>query len=542
MTLAPNLTAARAFLQRFDPEADFFTFQTFDDDQKRKSKSLARIVHADPANGALDTLAKLNQAQRAGIFFTINETDRKGRTAGNIQRVRAVFVDLDGAPLAPVLEAGLEPHVVAESSPGKWHAYWKVDDCPLDQFERVQRALARRFGGDPSVHDLPRVLRLPGFLHRKGEPFLVHTLDGIGTTAPPYTLAEIVGALGLELEAQEPGRTANNGDTDTELRQHVINGDPGQVYPAMLSLAARYIGRGMAPADAIAALQGMLDAAAWRERDPATWQARRADAVELVESAAKKFGDRRERDTRDDRQADDTEIPGDDNAAPAGLHSLLVSLADLDRAAPAPHFVERILPADEVTLLGGHGGLGKSYLALLLGLHIAAGRVFGPLAVQQARVLFYSAEDGAATLRYRVNRLCSALAIEPARLDGRLHLLDMSDADAALHREQVRYLAGEKRVCLTTDTLDDLDALVQELAPGVVIIDGASATSADDEVSRARVRAFVRSLRQRIARPGRAVLPRRTSTSSPPRRAPRPTARPTRARPPGTTASARAWR
>ena len=123
-----------------------------------------------------------------------------------MQRVRAVFLDLDGAPLAPVLKAGLDPHVVVESSPGKFHIYWLTDDCPLDQFERVQRALARRFGGDPSVHDLPRVLRVPGFLHRKNEPFLVHTLEGIGTTAPPYALAEIVAALKLELDAPEQAK------------------------------------------------------------------------------------------------------------------------------------------------------------------------------------------------------------------------------------------------------------------------------------------------------------------------------------------------
>ena len=438
-----------------------------------------------------------------------------------MQRVRAVFVDLDGAPLAPVLEAGLEPHVVVESSPGKFHVYWQVDDCPLDQFERVQRALARRFGGDPSVHDLPRVLRVPGFLHCKGEPFRC-IRSTVSDDARLTALAEIVGALGLQ-SPQEPGRTASNGDPDTELRRHVINGDAGQVYPALLSLAARYIGRGMDPGDAIAALQGMLDDATWRERDPATWQTRRNDVVELVESAAKKFSDRRERAPRDEQQAEGTGTPGNNDAAPAGLHSRLVTLQALDQAAPAPHFVERILPADEVTLLGGHGGLGKSYAGLLLALHLAAGRPFGPLAVQQTRVLFFSAEDGAGSLRFRVNRLCGALAIDPAKLDGRLHLLDMSDDDAALHREQVRYFAGEKRVTLTTPLLDDLAALVQELAPGVVIIDGASDTYDDDEISRARVRAFVRSLRQRIARPAAPCCSWRTSTR--PRHGPAPRSR-----------------
>ena len=85
--------------------------------------------------------------------MTVNETDGTGRQAHNVKRVRAAFVDLDGAALTPILDAELEPHIVGECSPGRYHAYWLSDDCPLDQFERVQRALARRFNGDPSVHD-----------------------------------------------------------------------------------------------------------------------------------------------------------------------------------------------------------------------------------------------------------------------------------------------------------------------------------------------------------------------------------------------------
>jgi hypothetical protein len=44
------------------------------------------------------------------------------------------------------------------------------------------------------------------------------------------------------------------------------------------------------------------------------------------------------------------------------------------------------------------------------------------------------------------------------------------------------------------------------LDAGLVVVDNASDTYDDDEIKRARVRAFVRSLRTRIARPGRAVL------------------------------------
>jgi hypothetical protein len=197
----------RAFLQRIDPEAKFFTVQTFDD-TKAKRGALAKIVHIDPANGALDSLVELNE-RGAGIFFSVNETDGKGRQARNIVRVRAVFVDLDGAPLSFVLQAGLDPHCIVKSSPGRWHCYWRVSDCPLDDFKRVQMALARRFNGDTSVHDLPRVLRLPGFLHSKAEPFLSRLIDA-GFDGPPYRLADIVGALKLDLDAteQDPPHTA----------------------------------------------------------------------------------------------------------------------------------------------------------------------------------------------------------------------------------------------------------------------------------------------------------------------------------------------
>lgn len=196
-----NIAEARAFLQRLDPEASAFTFQTYSD-RKRRPDPFARITHGDPGNGIMDDLGALN-AKGAGVFVTVNATDLKGREASNVVEVRAVFVDLDGAPLAPVLQAGLEPHIVCESSPGKYHAYWLCDDCPLDQFTPVQLALARKFGGDPRVHDLPRVLRVPGYVHQKAEPFVSHVLEGVGFSGPPYSLAEIVGTLGLDLARRD---------------------------------------------------------------------------------------------------------------------------------------------------------------------------------------------------------------------------------------------------------------------------------------------------------------------------------------------------
>jgi hypothetical protein len=151
-------------------KGELFTFQTFDDDSERKNKRLVRVLH-----GTLDqhgpALSGLNDAG-AGVFATINRTDGEGRAAGNIVDVRALYVDLDGAPIAPVMAHVMPPSIVIESSPNRFHAYWLTDNCPLDQFKSAQQRLIQQFNGDKSVCDLPRVMRLPGFIHRKAEPFM----------------------------------------------------------------------------------------------------------------------------------------------------------------------------------------------------------------------------------------------------------------------------------------------------------------------------------------------------------------------------------
>ena len=120
----PNPAIASQFLTRFD-EDEVFTFQTFDDCKMRKAPYLARILHGTFDEHRIELL-RLNQ-QGAGIFFTVNATDGRGRSGINITKIRAVFVDLDGAPLDPIYNAPLEPHLIVQSSQGKYHAYWIIE-------------------------------------------------------------------------------------------------------------------------------------------------------------------------------------------------------------------------------------------------------------------------------------------------------------------------------------------------------------------------------------------------------------------------------
>ena len=45
---------AKTFLTLLDPNAVFFTFQTFDDDKKRKDRRLAAVLHGSLANEAIE--------------------------------------------------------------------------------------------------------------------------------------------------------------------------------------------------------------------------------------------------------------------------------------------------------------------------------------------------------------------------------------------------------------------------------------------------------------------------------------------------------
>jgi AAA domain/RepB DNA-primase N-terminal domain len=210
--LLPDHHAAKHFLAVLDPSAiNKFTFQTFDDNPERR-KQRAKNREPDPLasvrHGSLhkwwDTLCRRN-AEGAGIYVTVNETDGQGRTEKNIGRVRAVFVDLDGAPLPTTFHA--KPHVVIESSPGRWHLYWRVKNFPLSQFTPLQTRLAAHYGGDPKICDLPRVMRLPGFFHCKGAPFRSRLVEVHDHDA--YTVEQVT--VGLPVEAKKEAKAQDNG-------------------------------------------------------------------------------------------------------------------------------------------------------------------------------------------------------------------------------------------------------------------------------------------------------------------------------------------
>jgi putative DNA primase/helicase len=182
--------------------ANHCAWQTCDDDQNRKDGKLARILHGTLAQHSAE-LIRLNE-RGAGVFVAINRTDLRGRRRENIKRVRAVAVDLDGAPLDPVKKCTLPPHVIIETSPGRYHACWRVKGLGLEEFEDIQLAIAKQFDGDPQVALLTHIERLPGFFHRKdpANPFRSRIIDF--NEVPAYTAEEIRKQFPPERTAHKP--------------------------------------------------------------------------------------------------------------------------------------------------------------------------------------------------------------------------------------------------------------------------------------------------------------------------------------------------
>jgi len=128
------------------------------------------------------------------FFFTVGVTDGSGsRRRENMLHPRALFVDLDQpetsqASLDFLLDQPNRPTAVVNTSPGKFHVYWAIEPgLAWDKWIQYQKFLASqiiaRFGekaADISVCDPSRILRVPGSLHHKGDPYrggITHLTD-----------------------------------------------------------------------------------------------------------------------------------------------------------------------------------------------------------------------------------------------------------------------------------------------------------------------------------------------------------------------------
>lgn len=171
-----------------------------------------------------------------------------------------------------------------------------------------------------------------------------------------------------------------------------------------------------------------------------------------------------------------------------------VSISDIyENPSPEPAFIwAGRIPRGHVTLLGAHGGVGKSMLALQLAVAVCLGSDFLGARTEPGRVLFFSGEDGGPVLRHRLGFIAAHFNASPHRLAKSLTILDATD-EPALYREVATFgiRTGEP-----TPGFNRLAEIIREVQPDLVIVDNASDVFEASENDRASVRGFMRQLRQ----------------------------------------------
>ncbi len=123
----------------------------------------------------VNTLKKHNEENR-GIFFVVNYG---GQEDSDITRINAQFVESDTLSIEEQLEKieafPIPPSMIVRTKKSL-HTYWLTKGGQVSKFRSIQKRLIAQFNGDSTCINESRVLRLPGFEHRKGEPFMVECI------------------------------------------------------------------------------------------------------------------------------------------------------------------------------------------------------------------------------------------------------------------------------------------------------------------------------------------------------------------------------
>jgi KaiC/GvpD/RAD55 family RecA-like ATPase len=289
-------------------------------------------------------------------------------------------------------------------------------------------------------------------------------------TTPPADSNNIMAAVGGGFDVQK-------------ACADILGGSP--LHDSCRGLAAHFMSTGVTAPAAISLIQSFMDNSAARKIRPQEWQERRANIPHLVITAAEKFA------PADDAQPED-----------AGNRLTPVDLSDLATAQmePPSFVVEPVIPRGFVSLFGGHGGSGKSILALTWCAHVACGMNWGPLRVERSRVLFVSLEDPGKLIRYRLRRICEQYSLPMHLVRENLLIKDGTDTNGLAFEKTEN---GIRRLIYTVAA----DEISEEAATAdLVVIDNASDAFDANENERRLVRAFVRHLQRMVKGHDGAVL------------------------------------
>jgi hypothetical protein len=179
-------------------------FESMDIVEVRRLRSARSTWHKASELAAQARSLKDENAAGQHIYCGANPRTQQGGTkAEDVSLARTLFADFDGidtaAALDRVLAVGLpKPTLLINSGHGA-HAYWRLVEpmSDLSKWTAAQKQLIGCLRSDKTIHDPPRIMRLPGLWNVKQEPHAFCCIVEYDSTRR-YLLNELLGVLPAE--------------------------------------------------------------------------------------------------------------------------------------------------------------------------------------------------------------------------------------------------------------------------------------------------------------------------------------------------------
>jgi RecA-family ATPase len=150
--------------------------------------------------------------------------------------------------------------------------------------------------------------------------------------------------------------------------------------------------------------------------------------------------------------------------------------------------IQDLIPAANVTLLTGHGGAGKTTLALQLASAVALGGYWLDNKLEQGPVMAVCCEDDEPELHRRLACITDRLGGSLIDLRSRFQLATMAGRDALLG-------VPDRGLIVPTPLFEEISCQAIAMRPKLIVIDNAADVYGGDENSRSMVRQFITLLR-----------------------------------------------
>ena len=181
-------------------------------------------------NQILAELRKENEKGN-GIFFCVNEIDRRQdaqrqRTSRMLKTIRAIWADDDEIRDQPRNDFPILPNAIVGTSQGKYHYYWLTTTDRIEEWGNVMNGIALTYNTDGNAKDLVRVLRIPGFLHQKHQPFQSIAYLGTKELYPWETIVQAFPPSTISKPSVKSTATHVNANfaSYAEARYAIVNG------------------------------------------------------------------------------------------------------------------------------------------------------------------------------------------------------------------------------------------------------------------------------------------------------------------------------